>query len=234
MAVWSATKNDIQRRIEVKVRALRGNVGLITGEDRFVIFEAINEAIIDMSIKRGIDAPMPTLSHTTITTTADTNYIDLDASYVKVLDGTVRIPDEDIILKRFESSVKDFYAFDPGEDISSSYPCWYCLDNNGSGAIRMRLRCIPDDTYTIYLDVEAMPDEESISTFPGWYHPCLRSLATAIALENLGLDYRADQLRYNDRIKDVQEKQRGHDGPIHINTRKTVVKRIPPELRANI
>lgn len=234
MAVWSILKNDIQRRIEAKVRSMRGRAQ-ITGDEKFCIFESINEAIIDISIERKLaDVPKPILSHTTETTTADTNYIDLDASYIRVIDGTVRIVAHDIILSRFSGGVKDFYRFDPGEDISSTYPCWYCLDNNGSGAIRMYLRNIPDAVYTINLDVEAIPDEDSISTFPGWYHPMLRSLATSIALENLNLDFTADQLRFEVRLKNVRDTQLGHDGPMHIQRRTTSTKYVAPELRATI
>jgi len=230
MAVWSTTKNDLQRSIEVKVRALRARA-LVTGDERFIIFGAINEAIIDLSIERGLDAPKVITSETTVDTVAEQNYVDLASTVVNVVDGTVRIVAEDTILTRFSGGIPDFYRFDPGEDISATYPTYYALGTDGSGTTRLHLRCTPDAIYTIALHVESVPDEDSISTFPGWYHPALRSLSTAIALENLGLDGRADQARYNERLKNIRDKMRGHSGPIHIQMRQQTTKPIADELR---
>jgi len=230
MAVWTRNKNKLQRSIEVKVRALRGRA-LVTAEERFIIFGAINEAIIDLSIERGVDAPKVITVADTEDTTAGTNYVDLDAEVINVVDGTVRIEAEGIILSRFEGGITDFYAVDPGEDISSTFPIRYALDTDGSGVLRMLLRPIPDGTYTIAMKVEKIPDEDGISTYPGWYHPALRSLSTAIALENLGLDGRADQARYNERLKNIRDKMRGHSGPIHIQMQQRRAKPIADELR---
>jgi len=230
MAVWSRTKNSLQRSIEVKVRALRGRA-LVTGDERFIIFGAINEAIIDLSIERGLDAPKVITTDTTVDTVADQNYVDLGSSVVQVIDGTVRIVAEDIILSYFTGGISDFYRFDPGEDFSSTFPTYYAMDTDGSGTMRMLLRGIPDAVYTIALKVESIPDEDSISTFPGWYHPALRSLSTAIALENLGLDGRADQGRYAERLKNIREKMRGRSGPIHIQMQQRASRPIADELR---
>ena len=95
----------------------------------------------------------------------------------------------------------------------------------------MLLRPIPDGVYTIAMKVEKVPDEDSISTFPGWYHPALRSLSSALALEGLGLDGRADQGRYNDRLKNIREKMRGHSGPIHIPIQQRRARPVADELR---
>ncbi len=234
MAVWTLTKNSIQRSIETKLRAINRRA-LITNEERFVIFGAINEAIIDLSIERGLDAPKVITTNTTVATVANQNYVDLDASVIQVIDGTVRIIAEDIILTYFKGGIADFYRFDPGEDISSSFPAYYAMDTDGSGTMRMLLRGTPDAVYTIDLKVESVPDEDSISTFPGWYHPALRSLSMAIALENLGQDGRTDQARYNDRLKNIREKMRGRSGPFHIPMRQQqVVRPVAPELRATI
>jgi len=230
MALWTRTKNDLQRHIETALRALRGNTAIITAEDRFTIFGAINEAIIDLSLERGIDAPKPIISDTAATTVAGQNYVDLSASVTQVIDGTVRIAAEDQILSPMD--LTEFYAYDPGEDASSSAcPAFYAIDTNGSGAIRLRLRDIPDTAYTIDMKVETMPDEDSISTFPGWYHGLLRSLATAIALENLGLPGAAYQMRYEERLKNIREKQRGRSGPVHLPIRESIARPAAPELR---
>ena len=231
MAVWTRSKAELQKSIEVKVRALRGGRAQMTSDERFAIFGAINEAIIDLSIERGLDAPKVITVADTEDTTAGTNYVDLDAEVISVVDGTVRIESEDIILTRFEGGLADFYRFDPGEDISSTFPYYYALDTNGSGVFRMLLRPIPDGVYTIAMKVEKVPDEDGISTFPGWYHPALRSKATSIALENLGLDGRADEARYRNRLVNIREKMRGHSGPFHIPMRQRRARPIADELR---
>jgi len=230
-AIWSRTKSELQRLIESSVRSGRKNVATLTANDRFTIFNAINEAIVDIAIERGIDAPTPIVTDTTATTTASTNYVDLDSAVIGVKDGTVRIVAHDQILSRFEGAMESFYAGDPGEDVSSSWPRWYCLGTNGSGAFRMFFRNIPDAAYTINLNVETMPDEDSVSSFPGWYHGALRSLATSIALENLGLPIGTHQQRYADRMKNIANKARGYDGPIHIPMRTSTVRKIDFQAR---
>lgn len=230
MAAWVRDKNELQRSIEVKVRAMRGRA-LVTGDERFTIFGAINEAIIDLSIERGLDAPKVITTDTTVDTVADQNYVDLGSSVIQVVDKTVRIVAEKIILTYFKGAISDFYRFDPGEDFSSTFPTYYAMDTDGSGTMRMLLRPTPDAIYTIALKIESIPDEDSISTFPGWYHPALRSLSTAIALENLGLDGRADQARYNKRLMDIREKMRGRSGPQHIQMQQRTYRPIADELR---
>lgn len=234
MALWTRTKNQLQRNIETTVRAMRGNVAIITAEDRFTIFGAINEALIDFSLERSLDVPKTIMSDTTADTVADQAYVDLNASVVNVVDGSVRIEAEDHILTYFSGGITDFYIFDPGEDISSTYPSYYAIDTDGAGTMRMLLRNTPDAVYTIAMKVESMPDEVGTSlpsTLPGWYHGLLRSLATAIALENLGLDGRVHQARYEERLKNIRDKQRGRTGPIHLPLRQTGTHYVAPELR---
>lgn len=230
MAAWTRSKAELQRSIETKVRAIRGRA-LTTADERFVIFGAINEAIIDLSLERGLDAPKVITTNTTVSTVADQNYVDLDSAVIQVIDGTVRIIAESIILKAFSGAIADFYRFDPGEDISSSFPSLYAMDTDGSGTMRMLLRGTPDAIYTIDLKVESIPDEDSVGTFPGWYHPALRSKATSIALENLGLDGRADELRYRGRLANIREKMRGRSGPFHIPMRQRASRPVADELR---
>ena len=161
MAVWSLTKNSMQRMIESAVRGARRGIAIITNEDRFTIFAAINEALIDISLERGIDVPKTVMSDTTVVTVANQAYVDLSDTVVNVVDGTVRIISEDTILTQMD--ITEFYALDPGEDITSSYPTRYAIDTDGSGTMRLLLRDTPDAVYTINLKVESMPDEDTIS-----------------------------------------------------------------------
>jgi hypothetical protein len=231
MAVWSLTKNKAQRIIESTVRGARRGLAVITNEDRFAIFAAINEALIDISLERSIDVPKTVMSDTTVDTVASQNYVDLDSAVVNVVDGTVRIIAEGVILRPI--SISAFYALDPRENISSSWPTVYAIDTDGSGTMRLLLRDTPGAVYTINLKVESMPDEDAISDLPGWYHGMLRSLATAIALETLGLPVGNHQARYNERLKNIREKQRGRSGPQHLQVRpiRDTRYRRHPELR---
>jgi len=229
MAIWERTKNELQRHIETTVRSMRGNVAIITAEERFTIFGAINEALIDISLERGIDVPKTVMSDTTADTVANQGYVDLDAEVIQVIDGTVRIESEGQILSPM--SISDYYALDTKENITAPFPTRYAIDTNGSGAIRLLLRDTPDSVKTIDLKVESMPDEDEVGALPGWYHGLLRSLATAIALENLGLSGLVHQARYEERLKNVREKQRGRSGPQHIQLRERAVRPVAPELR---
>jgi len=233
MAAWSLSFNVIQRTIEAKVVRLSGRAQ-ITANDRKSIYGAINEALIDFSIDRSLDAPKVITSHTTLTTVASQNYVDLPSTAIQVVDGTVRIISEGVILTPFFGDLGSFYRWDPRENSASSFPTKYAMDTDGSGILRMRLRNTPGQVYTIDLDIESIPDEDSVSTFPGWYHPALRSKATSIALDALGLDGRADEARYQDRKKDIREKMRGHSGPQHIQMRENRPANFrSPQLRAN-
>lgn len=227
MAVWTSTKIELQRLISNKVRRLSGSV-IITADDRFAIFSAINTALIDISIERGFDILKVITSDTTATTVANQNYVDLDAAIINVIDGSLRIVAENQILSPM--SLSDFYAIDPGED-STHLPSRYAIDTNGSGAIRLLLRDTPDAIYTINLKVESIPEEDGVSTLPGWMHGLLWSLAASIALEALGYDPTVDWNRYQERLKNVVPKQRGRSGPFHLPSRKRTVPYRHPQLR---
>ena len=227
MGVWTRTKAQLQRLIENKIRRLSGSV-IMTADDRFAIFSAINTALIDISIERGFDILKVITSDTTATTVANQNYVDLDGAVINVIDGSVRIIAENQILSPM--SLSDFYAIDPGED-STHLPSRYAIDHNGSGAIRLLLRDTPNRAYTISLKVESIPNEDSVSTLAGWMHGLLWSLAASIALEALGYDAGPDWNRYQERLKNVREKQRGRSGPFHLPSRGSTAQYRHPELR---
>lgn len=230
MAAWSRTKAELQEAIELAVRSARKGVAVITAQDRRFIGTAINEALVDISMERGIDVPKTVMSDTTVATVADQAYVDLGASVVKVVDGTVRIIAEDVILTPM--SIAEFYAIDPGEDTTHDYPTQYAVDTDGSGVLRLLLRDTPSAVNTINLKVESMPDEDTVSALPGWYHGMLRSLATSLALEAMSLPGAGNhQGRYQERLKNVIAMQRGRSGPQHLAIQD--VDSIPraPELR---
>lgn len=233
MAVWSLTLNNMQRMIETTVRTVRSQRAEITGEERFVVRNCINEALVDFTLDRGIDVPKTSMIDTTATIIAEQNFVDLTAGVIQVVDGTVRIIAEGQVLSYFSGGLSDFYRSDPRENFTASFPTAYAIDTNESGAIRLRLRPTPSQTNTIDLKVEMMVDEDDVSDFPGWYHGALRSLATAIVLEALSLPGAAiHQGRYEDRYRNIREKQRGRSGPQHLQVRRGGASARHPQSRA--
>ena len=234
MAQWSLTIADTQRMIETTVRTARGQRAEITGEERFVIRNLINESLVDFTLDRGIDVPKTSMIDTTATIIAEQNFVDLASGVIQVVDGTVRIIAEGQVLTYFSGGLSDFYRFDPRENFSSSFPTAYAIDTNENGAIRLRLRPTPSKANTIDLKVEQMVDEDDVSDFPGWYHGALRSLATAIVLETLSLPGAViHQSRYEDRYRNIREKQRGRSGPQHLQLRSGDTSARSPQSRAN-
>ena len=49
-AVWSRTKAELQEQIEQTVRGATRGIAIITVQQRRVIWAAINEALIDISL----------------------------------------------------------------------------------------------------------------------------------------------------------------------------------------
>ena len=223
----------MQRMIETSVRTARGQRAEMTGNDRFVIRNCINEALVDFTLDRGIDVPKTSMIDTTATIVADQAYVDLDSNVVQVVDRTVRITSEGQILTYFNGGLGDFYRYDPRENFTASFPDHYAIDTNESGAIRLRLRPTPSQASTLSLKVEAMVDEDDVGDFPGWYHGALRCLATAIVSEALNVPGAGvHQTRYEDRYRNIRQKQRGRSGPSHLQMRGGGTRLRSPQARA--
>lgn len=214
MATWSLSKAGILRQIEMLVRRMTGQ-SVLTSIESTTISNAFNEAIVDISSERSITGSPFLRTDTTVTTTASQNYTDMSAGIVTVVHDTVRIAAEDQMLERIELS--DFYALDPGED-ATGLPSFYTIDYSGT-AMRILWRVTPDAAYTVGMNVITIPDEDSISSFPGWMHGMLRALATALSLENLGLNSVIHRTQYEEKLRNARELQRGYTGPVHIAMR---------------
>ena len=232
MAKYSLTISELRERIKVIVRRLASPLTL-NRQQIITINDSINEAIIDLSTERATDIKVIT-TDTTVTTTANQNYVDLATGVIGVLNGTVRIISERVILARID--LDQFYALDV-EETATGTPTVYAIDSSGTAdVIRMRLRDIPDSAFTINMTVSTIPDEDSISTISSYVHPMLASLATSIALESLGypIEAQAYQARYNERLKNFVSQQRGDSGPIHIRRQRQGARFRDPQSRANL
>lgn len=233
MALWSLSISDLRRRIERVYLRITGQESVMA-EDRLIITDGINRAIIDLSTDRGFDELKFIMSDTTVSTVSNQNWVDLDSGVIGVISGTLRIKNERRILTRI--NLQMFTASDI-EEVGSGTPGFYALDQGASaGLLRLRLRPIPDAVYTIDLKVQTIPDEDSISTIPGWMHHVLQSLATSISLEALGMPVEAIpfQNSYERSVKNVREQQRGDSGPQHVQTRTADARGSDIQARANV
>ena len=209
--MWTTTKAQIQQRIESMVSRRTGDSALSFVE-KLIISDAVNSALIEICTQTGISHLGPVIEDTTADTTANTNYVDLDSSVVSIVEGTVRIEAEDARLSSM--SLSDFYAIDPGED-ATGMPSLYCLSSSDTTP-RLLLRDTPDASYTIALTVKKIVDENSISSFPGWMHPLLRTLSIANAFSDLNLNPTIHMIKYKKLLADVKDTIGGDLGPRHI------------------
>ncbi len=233
MALWSLSVPDLRRRIERVYLRLTGQESVMA-EDRLIITDGINRAIIDLSTDRGFDELKFIMSDTTVSTVANQNWVDLGSGVIGVISGTLRIKAERRLLTRIDLQM--FTASDV-EEIGNGTPGFYALDQGASaGLLRLRLRPTPNQVFTIDLKVQTIPDEDSISTIPGWMHHVLQSLATSIALEALGMPVEAIPFResYERSVKNVREQQRGDSGPQHVQVRTVDVRGPDIQSRAQV
>jgi hypothetical protein len=215
MALWSLTKAEIISRIETILRRLTGQESC-THQEKLLIADAFNAALIDMCMDRGISRWRFIQSDETEDTTSGTAYIDLNANVFNVVSGTVRIEAENATLQA--KSLEAIYSGDPGIE-ATGRPIYYALDSTTDAeTMRLRLWPEPDATYTIAYVGESIPDEDSISSFPSWTHACLKDKATANALRDLGLldQSRIFEASYETRKQNAKANE-GHDGPRYIN-----------------
>ena len=221
MAIWSQTAAKIKVKIEVLARRLSG-VNL-TYDERQIVSDAINEALQQICIDRGVSRWRFLQTADTEDTTASTAYVDLDENIFNVISGTVRIASEDKNLD--VASLEYIYSTDPDQD-EKGCPRYYAFDNSTDPeTIRLIFKPSPDAAYTISFIAESIVDEDGVASFPAWIHGMLTDLSTSIALRRLGLgdpDYYKRE--YKERRQDAKASQ-GHDGPQYVNR----VNYLPPE-----
>lgn len=232
MAVWSTTLANTKNRIRRLVFRLSGQVQ-VTHEDMLTIAEAVNTCIVDLSTERSFGLKVIE-SETTVTCTSGQNYVDLASNVIGVVDGLVRIPAEDTILTRMDMS--DFVAIDPADDVTGPVYAYAIDASDDVNIVRLRLRNIPDSAFVINLTVRTLPQADLMTELPVWMGGLVLAGSTAQALEMLGFyeQSRFHQVRYQDRLKNAIDTQKGHTGPEYVKRRsKTTVGRSVQE-RANL
>lgn len=214
IAIWSQTVAKVKTKIVALVRNLSGK-STINYEQRQIVSDAINEAMQDICLDRGVSRWRFLTSAVTADTTASTAYVDLTENVYNVVSGTVRIEAENVIL--LPASLEYIYQADPNRDYEGC-PEYYAFDaSDDAETMRLVFRPIPDAVYTVAFVAETIIDEDGISSFPAWMHGMLIDLATSIALRRLGLgDPDFYERKYKKRKQNAKASQ-GHDGPMYIN-----------------
>jgi hypothetical protein len=184
MSMWSLTKSELTDRIKTLIRRLSGNP-TITYLEAKVISDSINQAALDLAMELGVSRWRILNRHITTTTTTATQYADLSGNVIKVVQDTVRIETENIILLPATLEVVLQYN---GDGSNTGVPVYYALDVNPSDptVTRIQFAPVPDSIYTVDMMVSLLPDADDIDTYPAWFYPTLMDKAMANSLRNLG------------------------------------------------
>lgn len=231
MAAWSINKAGIITSVMQSVRRLTQN-NQVTGGEVEEITNALNMTLIKLATDRSIGVLKVLTSDETFTLVANQNYIDLDDNVVEVVEGTVRIISEGILLTK--GTLAQFYAADPSENATGT-PVFYAVDGaDDAEQIRLRLRPTPSAALTLNATVKTIALEDSITSFPAWMHPLILVGTKSLALEMLELQNTRHEARFNDLLMDAREIQRGSIGPIHVQMRSVSTSNfLDPQLRKN-
>ena len=183
MASYSQTIAQIQDTITVLFRNMTGKSNP-TYLERTIIQNSCNEAMQQLVTERGVEAWHFLRTRINVTTAAAQAYVDIDEDVVKIVTGSVTIPDEQYNLGL--SSLEWIRSIDP-EAEDDGIPAIYALISSGDPDVtRLQLYPIPDAAYVIYMDVEKLVSADGNTEFPTWYTGPITDLATSIMMRRLG------------------------------------------------
>lgn len=224
------TVNDISSEMEILYRNASGKPSFTAGEA-----DIVNSAIIDsyqiVIQEYGVANFRFQEADIEVTTTAGTNYVDLDAYVYRVVSGSVRIPERDITLALIDEV--SIFQTDPRAE-ETGEPTAYAFKNSGDPTVmRLRLYPIPDATYTIFLQVLKYPTDV-ITNFPPQLMAAIKNKAKSLSCLGLGLVQfmAAFDNQYEKSIEQIKDGYES-DGPKHVSKsyieipRRSIEGRIP-------
>lgn len=184
MAAWNQTLAQLKDHIENFYMDASDN-DMITYSEATVISDAINQALIDISMDFGLRRFTFLKKDTTINTIADQGYVDLATNITGIESNTVVIKSEDASLKIM--NLDYIKTVDP--DLSEKgTPAMYAFDSGETADLfRLQLWPIPDKVYAIDFVAKKVIDEDGVGEVPSWFHPAMEDKAKGIALRNLRL-----------------------------------------------
>lgn len=230
MAVWNHTLAELKEHIENFYMDASDN-DIVTYHEATIINDAINQALIDISLDFGLRRFSFLKEDTTVATVAGQAYVDLITNITGVESGTVIIASEDVTLDVM--NLDYIKSVDP--DLSETdVPRMYAFDKGTTADLfRLQLWPVPDSTYSISFVAKKVIDEDGVSEVPQWFHPALEDKSKAIALRNLRLyeDSAIFEMAYESR-KQSAKIALETDAPIYIR-RPAMVYRSNIQQRAN-
>ncbi|MCE5185025.1 MAG: hypothetical protein LLF76_02745 [Planctomycetaceae bacterium] len=218
MAAWTTTVADIRSSIEHLYHRLTKTPP--TYMDARLIADAVQEAMVAICLERGDSRWQFLRAECQMDCVAGQTYIDLPADAIRVIEGTVRIPDRDATL--YATSLEALLASDPAREVTG-LPALYAFDNaGGDNLLRLQLSPVPDQAYAVYCYVEEVVDTAENAPFPLWMKGMVTDLSTAIAMRRLGLGGSGEYMAaYLNASRDLAGKL-GHDGPQFIPRQSTI------------
>ncbi len=207
------TVNTIRSEMETLYRNITGKPSFTAGEA-----DIVNSAIVDAYQKviteYGVTDFRFHKQDVTATTTAGTNYVDLDEYIYRIVPGSVRIPAEHITLSLIDEVA--IFQIDPNDEQTGPPRSYAYKNSTDPNIIRVRLWPTPDAAYSISLQVLQFPTDV-ITNFPTDLMSAIKNKAKALSCLGLGLaqyklGFDSEYEQSIAQIKDGYEE----DGPKHV------------------
>lgn len=213
MSVWTSTYDKILNSISFLYQRASAKEQ-VSFQERQIIGDAVNEALVQVLVSRGVDRWNFNLSHQTATLTGGSREVTLPQGTLSVLSGTVRIPSEKITL--YPTNLECVLGSDPSNEVDG-IPIFYAFDSTTDpNNPKLLVAPVPNRDFDLSFSVERLTDKDATSSFPVYLHGPVTDLATAIAMRRLGFGnpslyeaaYRDGEMNANNKL--------GDDGPMHI------------------
>ena len=177
------TVTDIKTEMEILYRNITGKPSLSAGEAD-IVYSAIVDAYQTVIKEYGVTDFRFQKQDDTETTTAGTNYVDLDEYIYRIVSGSVRIPAEHITLGLIDEVA--IFNIDPNDEQTGPPRSYAYKNSTDPNIIRMRLWPTPDAAYSISLQVLQYPTDV-ITNFPTDLMIAIKNMAKSLSCLGLGL-----------------------------------------------
>lgn len=220
MSAWTSTTDKILNTIAYLFTRATQRL-TTTLQERQIITDAINEALVQVVVSRGVARWRFATQETSVQAAGGSREVLLPANTLTVISGTVKIASQQTLL--YKTSLECIEAADPAQE-QEGLPVFYALDSTSDpNTPRLLLAPIPDQDYTLDLRVESLFDSDATAAFPSWLHGPITDLATAIAMRRLGFGTpELYQRAYEDGELNASHKT-GDDGPQHIQRNRQAI-----------
>jgi hypothetical protein len=221
----SSSFTQIADDICVLKRNLTGNMQ-VSLRERQIVEGSVNEAMAEISYfqfgKRPIfldtEHTLPLESGTSSYLLKDTVSSVASTAFVHILDGSMTLGDEHIMLNKISTEEMDALLLSDDDPADSKPRFWSASTDtdNGPDYIRLKFYPIPDDTYTVYFKARKIIAETAVNNIPAGLSGALVDLGTAIAMRRLGFGNSSEYRAMGERALRNYGRMQDGDGPLHI------------------